>query len=183
MYQIIAPSLFQNRTCHLPGIGTLIITTNSAEIDFGNAAISSPFDTINFIREAEGEKIFNEFSAISELLKNNLKKQGSVKLTGIGEFQTLQSGEINFISIDPDPVFVLPIKIERVIRQDVPHAILVGDQQTTNVVMTEFYNDQPVKKDRWWIWAIALAIIAIGVFVVYFLNQKGYNLFGNANYF
>ena len=180
MYQIIAPSLFQNRTCRLPGIGTLIIATNSADINFGNAVITSPFDTINFIREAEGEKIFNEFSAISELLKNILKNQGSVLLKGIGEFQTLQSGEIKFISIETDPVFVLPIKIERVIRQDVPHAMLVGDQQTTNVVMTEFYNDQPVKKDRWWIWAIALAILAIGFLVIYFLNQKGFNLFGNA---
>jgi len=61
MYQIIAPRLFQNKICRLPGIGTLVMVTHSAQTDFINTCIKGPVETIEFIKEAEGEKLFNEF--------------------------------------------------------------------------------------------------------------------------
>jgi len=60
--------------------------------------------------------------------------------------------------------------------------LLVGDKKTTNVEMTEFLNEEAsvIKPDRWWIWAIVLGLIGIGLLAIYF-NQNGWNLLGNSN--
>ena len=180
MYQIIAPTLFQNKICRLPGIGTLVMVAHSAETDFVNARIKSPIETIDFIAENKEEKIFNEFSAMSELLQSNLNENGSFLLRGIGTFKKDNAGDIQFAPITIDPIFTPPIAAERVIRQDGEHAILVGDQQTTNVEMTEYFSEQPLLKDRWWVWAIILAAISVGAFSFYFY-QHGFNGLGNVN--
>ena len=181
MYQIIATILFQNKICRLPGIGTLVMVAHSAETDFVNTRIKSPSETIDFIVDGYDEKGFNEFSAISELLQKNLDENGSFLLRGIGTFTKDKAEKIRFVPIPIAPIFTPPIAAERVIRQDAAHAILVGDQQTTNVEMTEYFSEQQPLKDHWWIWAIALAAIGIGVLLFYFY-QHGFKAFGNVNY-
>ncbi len=180
MYQLIAPTLFQNKICRLPGIGTLIMVAHSAETDFVNAQIKSPAETIDFKAEDKDEKVFNEFSAISELLQKYLNENGSFLLNGIGTFIKDNTGEIRFAPIPIDPIFIPSVKANRVIRQDAAHAILVGDQQTTNVKMTEYFSEQQPLKDRWWVWVVLLAAIGIAVLLVYFYKH-GFNGFGNIN--
>ena len=182
MYQIIAPTLFQNKICKLPGIGTLVMVSNSAETDFVNGQIKSPFETIEFIAAPSEENIFNEFSAMSELLKKKLAENGSFFLHGIGTFFKSNGHEIMFSPILIDPVFSLPTHVERVIRQDATHAMLVGDQRTTNVEMTEYFTEQVSTKDRWWVWALVLFVIGIAA-ILLFLYLNGNNSLGNGNYF
>jgi len=182
MYQIIAPTLFQNKICRLPGIGTLVMVAHSAETDFVNARIISPVETIDFIAENYDEKAFNEFSAMSELLQKKLDENGSYLLTGIGTFIKKTDGEIGFVPELIDPIFTPPISVERVIRQDEAHAILVGDQQTTNVEMTEYFSDKQPLKDQWWLWAVILAAIGIGLLLFYFF-QNGLKGVGNINHY
>lgn len=180
MYQIIAPTLFQNKICRLPGIGTLVMVSHSAETDFVNACIKSPAETIGFIIGDSEEKGFNEFSAMSELLKKRLDENGSFLLKGIGTFTKDEAGEIRFAAVSIDPVFIPPIEVERVARQDLAeHAILVGDQQTTNVAMSEFFNEKQPLQDKWYVWAIVLAAIAIGILLFYFYQHGVFNEFGN----
>ncbi|MEO6722202.1 MAG: hypothetical protein ABIN67_17680 [Ferruginibacter sp.] len=178
MYQIIAPSLFQNKTCRLPGIGTLMMVSRSAQTDFANSQILAPVETIEFIRENNGENVFNEFSAMSELLITKLDESKSVFLKGIGTLTRDEEGQINFEALQIDPVFFQPIATERVIRENTEHSMLVGDQQTTNFQMTEFFNEKPVLKSRWKIWALVLGAIAITVLTVY-LYRHGSNSLGN----
>lgn len=178
MYQIIATTLFQNRICRLPGIGTLVMVTHSAETDFGNGRIKSPVDTINFIAERTHENVFNEFSAISEILQKSLDENGRYFLNGIGTFLKGEGKEIKFTPIVIDPVFTMPIEAERVIRQDEAHAILVGDQQTTNVEMTEFFNERATLNDKSWIWAIVLAALGVSALLFYFYKY-GFQSLGN----
>lgn len=182
MYQIIASTLFQNKICRLPGIGTLVMVPHAAETDFVNGRIKAPFETIEFIAAGQDENLFNEFSAMSELLKKNLDESGSFLLNGIGTFTKINNAEIQFTAIGIEPVFTQPIEVERVIRQDASHAILVGDQQTTTVEMTGFYSEQPTNNDRWWIWAIVLAAVGIGALIVYFYLGGTISL-GNSNYY
>jgi hypothetical protein len=46
--------------------------------------------------------------------------------------------------------------------------------------MTEFFNEVPVKKDRWWIWAIVLGVIAITLILIYLNDGTASSHFGNA---
>ncbi|MEO6731006.1 MAG: hypothetical protein ABIN01_07295 [Ferruginibacter sp.] len=178
MYQIIASTLFQNKICRLPGIGTLLMLAHPAATDFGNALIKSPLETIDFIAEQSEENAFNEFSAISELLKKNIAENGDFLLKGIGIFSRDNKGVIQFAPISIDPVFTPSLTAERVIRQDAEHAIVVGDQRTTNVQMTEYFSEQEPLKDKWWVWAIGLAALGIILLLVYFYRY-GLNALGN----
>ncbi len=181
MYQIIAPSLFQNKICRLPGIGTLVLITHSAEPDFVNASIKSPVDTIDFIAEGNDEKVFNEFSAVSEILLKSLNDNGRYFLKGIGTFLKDEAKKIKFAPVTIEPVFTSPVPAERVIRQDVAHAILVGDQQTTNVEMTEFFTEKESSSDKWWIWAIVFAVLGISA-LLFYINKYGVQALGNISH-
>ncbi len=178
MYQIIATTLFQNKICRLPGIGTLRMVAHSAETDFVNARIKSPAYTIDFIAERNDENVFNEFSAMSEILQKSLNENGRYFLKGIGTFLKDGANIIDFTPIPINAVFTIPISAERVIRQDEAHAILVGDQQTTNVEMTEFFTEKETLDDKWWIWAIVFAAVGVSALLFYFYKY-GLQALGN----
>lgn len=182
MYNIIAPAFFQKKTCKLPGIGQLILVTLPAEIDFLNTQIKAPQQSIVFAPASKNENVFNEFSAISELMKKKLDEEGLVAILGIGTFSQDITGTIHFEPVDLDPLFSQPVTAIRVIRQDAQHNILVGDKNTNNMEMTEMLNEEhpAIPPDRWWIWALALAIVAIGLLLFYYY-QNGWHFLGNSN--
>ena len=181
MYDLIAPAFFQKKSCRLPGIGQLTLTTIPAKIDFSNKQILAPVQSIVFVPISGNENSYNEFSAISEMMKKTLDEEGSINLAGIGNFYKDTIGAIRFEPVELNPVFLQPVTAVRTIRQDAEHNMLVGDKKTTNVEMTEFLNEEaPIPPDRWWIWAIVLGLIGIGLLTVYF-NQNGWNLLGNGN--
>lgn len=87
---------------------------------------------------------------------------GSVtSIDGIGNFSVNGNGDILFNAENINPLFVQPVPAERVIRREASHDMLVGDKQTTNIEMNEYFNEEKEKKDRWWIWAIILGLIGI----------------------
>jgi hypothetical protein len=172
MYQIIAPTLFQNKICRLPGIGTLVMVAHSAQTDFVNSRIQAPTESIDFIPEKEEEKGFNEFTALSELLQRTLDESGSFLLRGIGRFTKDASGSIGFEAIELDPALTPYVSAKRVVRQEHGrHDMLVGDQQTTNVQMTEYYNEKAPARDNWWVWALVLAAAGIAALVIYYYQH------------
>jgi len=174
MYNIIAPSFFQKKNCVLPGIGSLSIITHPAETDFSNTRIKSPRQEILFTPAGSNAPVFNEFSAISEMMKRHLDEENRVEVLGIGTFTQDPSGQVSFHSIRIDDVFTEPVTAERVIHKDAPHAILVGDKETTNVQMTEYFTEEPTAPDRWWLWAVTLAAAGIIVITLY-IAQNGLN--------
>ena len=178
MYQIIAPTLFHNRVCKLPGIGILTLVNHSAETDFVNSRLKPPFQTIDFIPEQVGENLFNEFSAIAELINSKLAEAGEVALKGIGTFKRENDGALSFTALEIDPVFLPAVRAERVIHENAQHNILVGDQQTTNVQMTEFFNQKPLLKKRWKLVALILGLIGLGL-LIYYLSRYGFNGLAN----
>ena len=178
MFDLIAPSFFQKKQCHLPGIGSLLLITHPAQTDFVNTQIKAPVQEIKFISVTDDENIFNEFSAISELMKRKLDEEGTVVLNGGGAFTKDDSGDIHFEALQLDDIYTPPVTAARVIRQDAEHNILVGDKETNTVAMTEYFNETPVLKDRWWVWAIVLGAIAIAALSFYFYTH-GWNALGN----
>ena len=135
---------------------------------------------IDFTPKSGDENMYNEFSAISELMRKKLDEEGSIKLAGIGDFYKESDGSIRFEPILLNSVFVQPVSAVRIIRQDAEHNMLVGDKKTTNVEMTEYLNEEAsvVSPDRWYIWAIVLGLIGVGVLAMY-VYQNDWNLLGN----
>ncbi len=198
MHHLIASYLFQNKTCPLPGLGTLMITTTLAETDFSNTTINAPVPVITFeTKDNDAGNLLDYiaaktsstvFQAIDQLgqLCNNLKaaaiSNNAAVLNGVGDFFTDTSGNINFKPLVLPSSFFYPVKVAWVIHPEAEHHILVGDKETTNTEMTEYFNEEevPVKKDRWWIWAIVLGVIAL-LALLFYANGAGISgMVGNA---
>lgn len=179
MFDMIASSFFQKRSCRLPGIGNLELVTTPAEYDFGTKQIRAPRQSILFISTPSSSDYFNEFSAISQLMKDALEKNGSVEITGLGSFTKDSSGVIQFSAYPSNEDFFQPVAAEKVIHKDAEHSILVGDKETTNIEMNEYYSDEPIeKKYKWWVWAIVLGAVGI-IAIAFYLFQHGFNAFGS----
>lgn len=179
MYSIIATSLLQNKICILPGIGTLSVQTIPAQTDFVNSRILAPDYIISFTDDESVAVSFNEFSAISQLLKREIDINGHAEINGVGVFVKDDSGKITFTPEQINTAFAQPISAERVIRQNTEHTMLVGDKETTNVVMTEYFTEEIILKDKWWIWAIVLGVIGIAATIIHVI-QHGYTA-GNSH--
>jgi hypothetical protein len=199
MHHLIASYLFQNKTCPLPGLGTLLMATTLAESDFANKIINAPAPVIAFeTRENDASNLLdyiaaktnsNVFQAIDKLgqLCNNLKaaaiSNNPATLDGIGNFFTDSTGKICFKPLALPFSFFQPVKAARVIHPEAEHNILVGDKETTNTLMTEYFNEDieevPVKKDRWWIWVIILGAIALLALLLYVNGTGVSSMVGN----
>lgn len=188
MQQLIASYLFQYKTCPLPGLGTLSVQPGNATADFLNTRILSPVPAIVFdSKETEADGLLDHIAATTNTtiyqaidmlgqfanhLKSSISSGKSASIEGVGNFSTAGSGKIVFEQAALPEVFVQPVQAPRVIHPQAEHTILVGDKETTNTEMTEYFSEEPVQKSRWWIWAIVLGVIGILALLMY-LNGTG----------
>jgi hypothetical protein len=197
MHYLIASYLFQNKSCPLPGLGTLWVSPGKAETDFLNTVIKAPSPRIvfepgendpgNLVDYIAGktnrpvEQIPGNLAQFCDNLKTSTTSNKPAALNGVGNFFIDSSGKINFRSAQLPNAFLQPVKAVRVIHPEAEHQILVGDKETTNIVMNEYFNEAPVKKNRWWIWAIVLAVLALLIILLYLNNTAGLlSMAGNA---
>lgn len=188
--------LFQNKTCPLPGLGTLSLLNFSAKTDFTNKQIAAPKTIISFAdTETDATRLLNylvaatgaDKSEASEALdhfcddlRNKITRQPDVHVENIGSFFVDDSGKINLKQEELPPVFMQPVYAERVIHPDAEHQILVGDKETTNTVMTELLAPKTETRDRWWVWAVILGVIGLTALVIYFTSANDTTALGNA---
>ncbi|MEI8060082.1 MAG: hypothetical protein WCG67_07995 [Ferruginibacter sp.] len=196
MQQLIASYLFQHKVCPLPGLGTLLVTSGHAETNFLNKSILAPQPAIVFeTKETPTDALvdyiafqsnINNYTAIETLgqfvnqLVTTIQSGQSVLLNGVGNFSITSSGMVVFEQVQLSEFFTPTVTAERVIHPDAEHIILVGDKETTNTQMTEYFSEVTVHKSRWWIWAILLFVIAITFLMVYFRGEGTLSRFGNA---
>jgi hypothetical protein len=194
--KLLASYLFQNRSCPLAGMGNLSIVQSPAISDFGNKKIIAPTATIQFSPAATNTDdllaylahktntiqghMGEAYEAFCKKLASELHSGSPVDMEGIGQFNIDAGGNITFQSVNVPAAFLPSVTAERVIHPEAEHSILVGDKETTNTVMTEYFNEEPVVKDRWWIWAIVLAALAIGTLIIYYYDAAASVSFGNA---
>ena len=194
MQQLLVNYLFQYKNCPLPQIGTLRIQTGSATSEIGTQKIIPPSHSIFFSKDIADSTNLTEFIAANKnisvdeaayQLKNitdeiiNLKEQEEFSLTGVGVFLKSQNDNLSFNQLQTNGSFALPVYAERVIHPDDSHAILVGDKETDRNTMTEYFTEtDPVKKDKWWIWAAVIFIISIILTIIYFNNENRNSFFG-----
>ena len=180
MDYLLAPTLFQNKTCRLPGIGSFELVIQNAETYFSLHEIIAPVPFIIFEPAKTDENIFNEFTALSEIIKKDLLSKRRVTLKGIGDFVLNTQEDIEFLPLKVNEFFIQPVIAERVLRQDIEHTLLVGDKEITNTAMVNFFDEETnaTSKFKWWMAAIFLAIIGVVILVIY-LSLYGLNSFGS----
>ncbi len=180
MFQVLNAYLFQHRSISVPGLGTIYLETHPANIDVARRAMLPPryhfrfdkyFDApdkefFSYIAnqqnmlDYEAIKWYNEFSYD---LRNQIRLEEKVKWDGVGILKKDYSGNVIFESVPDGLVFMEAIPAIRVNRQNAQHMLLVGDQERTNFEMNEWLSDENISKKRyWWIYALVLAILALG---------------------
>ncbi len=194
MQEILASYLFQYKTCPLPGAGTLKLLKTDAEIFVTEKKITAPVEYIIFTKEeqdaADAEEYLSVQTGVSKLEASyqlsrfagdikNLAAGDSISFTNAGSFSKNDDGEIQFLPAENANKFQQEIFAERVIHPHESHAILVGDTETTNTIMNEYYaEDTPVAKSRWWIFAVAIAVLSAVLIIYYFNDASSNNNFG-----
>ena len=171
MNNTISNSLFQKNKCALAGIGVLSLETGSAETDFANSQIKSPYQRIVFMPAIEANGIENNFSEISKKILSELEINNESSLHGIGKFYKDNNQQIQFEPIQLSQIFFQPVTANRIIRENAEHNVLVGDRETNSTVMTEYFTEEPKIIDRWWIWAAGIAAIALLLLGFSFYNN------------
>ncbi len=201
MENIIASYLIQNKECTLPLIGTFTNVMSPAELDIVNKQIKPSAEEFFFeentsytdphlIRYISYKKNVSLGEAESLLIsfcqewKYKIETGQKFCLKTIGCLEKNVSGSIDFIKENKSEYFI-PAPAERVFRENAEHTVLVGDKETTSVVMNEYYKEPIVtKKEPWIIWRLILAAIAFAVLLYHFYNHtSSSSAIGNQNHF
>jgi len=195
MQQLIASYLFQTKNCPLAGMGNLRIIPTATITDFSNKLIYPPTPVIQLeSKEGDASSLIGYLSmatgsshseaetayrSFCKMLSETAATNGFVNWEGVGKFQTDQSGSIQFQQEELPAGFSEPVPAIRVVHPEATHQVLVGDRETTNVAMAEYFSEKPVVRDRWWIWAILLALAGFAVLIYYFMSGGQDSSFGN----
>lgn len=195
MHSIIVAYLFQNKTCPLPGMGTLMLISKPAAYDFANKLFLPPEKTTVFnAAETEADLLVDYIAAkqkcsvitaIDELgkycngLKQELTKNGKAVIQYAGTLFTDADNVIRFEQTPLPAYLQQPVAAEKVIHPEAAHTMLVGDRETTNLQMAEYYTESPGIKSYWWLWAIILFAIAVAAMLIYINQQTLSSFFGN----
>ena len=173
--------LFLRKKVSIPGVGSLAVKNAAARFDetSGTLVPSVPYIVFeqgtaltdkNFyyfvshhagLSEVDAVRKYQDFSY---QLKKDIQNNEQVELPGLGIFKKDPSGRIGFgplidASLYFQPLTPLALGKKPEIEREEAHGIEVYDESGT------------VPKDRWWVWALVLTIIAIGAIVYYYYQQ------------
>jgi hypothetical protein len=194
--QLVARYLFQHDTCPLPGLGTLNIVHGVAQNDFVNKTIMAPVPAIQFTnKETDATTLLDFIAAKTNVsiveaatmlgnfcnrLKDDTEMGNAAMLDGVGKFAATSPGNLHFEQASLPFSFLPNVVAERVIHPEADHHILVGDKETTAHAMADYYSEDQPQRSRWWIWAIVLGLIGIGLLILYMVNNGFASSFGNS---
>lgn len=196
MQKLIAEYLFQHKKCSLPEAGTLEIRNTEATAEAGQKKITPPVPVIhftdqtgdttdlhNYIAAGKGisvDEAAYELNKFCEELKS-LTQGEKYNMPDAGHFYINPKGKLDFIP-ETIPAYYLPVvNAERVVHEGNSHSIMVGDRETTNTAMAEYYSeDIRVKRTTWRIWAAVLLVLAAAAIVFYLNDDRRNSFFGNS---
>jgi nucleoid DNA-binding protein len=193
----IASYLFQLNSISLPGLGSFSVSESPATTDFVNRQIKAPglsvvfdgtatedaaSDFFRYVSQKEGisgQQVAENYKHWCDGVLQQVQQGGQVVLSGIGTWHW-QNGALVFVQEQLPGAFFPSVQAERVVHPEVEHSMLVGDKETTNVEMTDYFATDTVKKDRWWLWALLLALLGTGTILFGILQHRS-GVFGTGN--
>lgn len=196
MVQLIRTYLLQNKSISIPGLGTIYVERTPAQTDFVNRQLLPPSYHFRFdkyfdapgkdfftflaakqkVEDYEAIKIYNEWAM---QLRNNIGTDNHTQLQGVGSLKRDGSGDIVFEPVGAQNSFHVPVPAERIIRTNAKHTMIVGDKEVTNVEMSDYLQESHMRRSRWWIYAIIIAIIAIIAIFIQMNRSGNHPVFGN----
>ena len=165
MYNAIRKFFALHHHLSLPGIGSFLVETQPAKIEFANRSISSAKNSIVFNNDKlPPEKQFYEFLSnelkIDELqavrsftdyttrLHDDLNKNHTLYFKGIGTLTRQTSHAINF-QPEEMPDYFPTLTAERVIRKNASHTVRVGeDEKTSEEMHSVLHQPKKARKER-----------------------------------
>lgn len=188
MEDLIELYLFKNKNCPLPSVGVLQVMDTNAVALYNQGKIEAPVlsiklqerematdDFINFIASKKNISIDDASALLTEYCNKlqHMDAYGETKLPSAGKFYVDADGNLVFKAMELPKAFLPDLSVERVIHTPATHTMMVGDRETTTTEMAAYYSDiEPGPKDRWWIWAACLAVIAAALLFFHFKDQK-----------
>jgi len=104
-----------------------------------------------------------------------IRKGVPLEWEGFGSIRKGIAGDMTF-DLTAKSIFAFPaVAAERVIRSNAEHTIQVGDSEKTNTEMAELLHEEAPapRASRWWVWALILGMIGIGVIAFYLYEHTG----------
>lgn len=189
MYEELYQYFIQHRQLNVPGIGTFLLQRKPAIADFPNKIINPPSFSIAFDKDsnAPARKFFTWLAAAFGItdreaivrfndfvfeMKKRINAGDKIDWHGVGIISSGLGGEIRFEPAMKDAVLDLPVKAEKVIRENALHTVRVGEDEKTSVEMTELLNQPVARKRYWWTWALVLALLAT-MFIGWYFSRYG----------
>jgi hypothetical protein len=182
--------LLQKKMC-IPGVGIFTLQHQSAAFNYADNVLLPPEETIAYKAEtALADKQFYEFlahqlqtdevSAIKQFhdfsydLKQQIQQNHSVQLDGLGILKKNSLGITEFIPAPPLLVLNEPVSLLTGLQTEPAYQ---APQQLSPAAMLGIteedlqpYVEEPIPKDRWWVWAILMAVA--GAFAIWFYYSQ-----------
>ena len=194
MQQLIASYLFQHKYCSIPNLGTLYLIDTPASAEFGEQKITAPKPIISFSHSVLNELSLQAFVAAEKKLSNNdasiminkfsnevndLQLGKAMEMLSIGKFYKNEESLIAFIPLEIAEDFLPDVHAERVVHPNDSHTMLVGEKETNTAAMAEYLEeDVPLKKAKWWVFAVVVAVLSIGTIIYKAIEVKKDSFFG-----
>ncbi len=185
---LIESYLLRNHYCPLPKLGTLFLHETNAQIDSINKKIEAPKTEIRFENQHSSDDDFIQFIAKKKSVKHEEAKTLLIDFCNdISSLNNLTEKRINHTGrfcVDTDGVlsfrhneiaieFFPTVDANRVTHPNQSHTILVGDQERKAIFKkTKSEKTGKVAMKLWWISAIILFLLGIGICI--FAYQNGF---------
>jgi len=197
MYDKLYQYLILHKELPVPGIGTFLLERKSAEVDFPNKKINPPSYSISMqpgshltgrdffswlahaldITDREAIFRFNDFAFE---MKKQVSEGMDINWNAVGSIKKGQGADVKFTAFASAVILEKSIIAEKVIREKPEHMVRVGEDQKTSVEMTEMLSHKEKKKEFWWAFALAVALLAT-MFIGWYFSQHGVDISATAN--
>lgn len=186
MFQQLQDYFFQYKTVVIPGVGMLRMEQQPANLDMANQVLLPPLFEIKFTQQTlvpqhqlqslaaaydnNTDIVQEQLVRFGEAFKGTLQQQ-PFHWNGVGVLE-LGGNNIQFVPNGTDKL-LLPVAAQRVLRENVQHTVLVGDQEMKRTA--EAYEAEiSEKKFRAWSVIIGwiIALIALAFLGYYFYNSN-----------
>jgi hypothetical protein len=170
-------------------VGTLKLVQQPASLDVANQVILPPTMQVQFSRQVavdnhqlqtlahtfnnDSEFVQEELTRFGEALRSRLQEQ-PFTWQGVGRLE-LEGAYIHFEPQQPSVALLEPVPAHRVLRENVQHTVLVGEQERQ--ISAEDYQptlDEPQRRRSWVIILGWIAVLLAIAFIVYHLYIGGF---------
>ncbi len=197
VHSVITSYLLQQKQCVLPGLGRLELITIPAISDFVNRQLIAPRQEIRLSADGTTDSNLIDYIAYrkqisftdarqalnaycGDLLKS-VRSGGTATMPGLGSFSKNESSQVVFTMIPLPAGYEVTVPAERVVRPSAEHQVLVGDIETTNTAMADYYAAAPESRKPWWIAPFILSIAGLGIILYHYLQYPAQGFTGNAH--